>query len=321
MTHRFDRRLFLAASAAAGAAAWTASRLEAAPFRTTLKKALIGTPDEATCRKWKEAGFEGIEAGAWDVAPEKAEESRKVAEKAGLKYHAVLRGWVNFNHADKAAVEKDLASVERALKAAAGYGADAVLLVPCRVSGMPMPQPWEFDIEFDEKTGHVARVAKGDKAQYEQYIKAQNHATDTSRQAIEKLIPVAEKAGVVIALENVWNNLWVQPKLFANFIASFTNRWVQCYFDIGNHVKYAMPEEWIRALGKLIVKCHVKDFKLNANGQGGNFVDPRDGSINWPLVRRELDQIGYNGWMTIEGSGNLPLADRNERLNRIIAGE
>jgi hexulose-6-phosphate isomerase len=321
MIQSCTRRQFIVTSAAAGLATWTASQLEAAPFKTTLKKALIGNPDEATLQKWKEAGFHGIEAGAWDFTPDKAEKARRVAEKTGLRYHAVMRGWVNFNSPDEKQVQKDFASVETALKAAAAYGADAVLLVPCLVRGMPMPEAWEFDIEFDEKTGRVTRVAAGDNARYQQYIDAQNHATETSRKAVEKLIPVAEKAGVVIALENVWNNLWVKPKLFAHFVASFNCPWVKCYFDIGNHVKYALPEEWIRALGKLIVRCHVKDFKLNPNGQGGTFVDICDGSVNWPLVRRELDAVGYNGWMTIEGSGRLSLEERSRRLDKIFAGE
>ena len=96
---------------------------------------------------------------------------------------------------------------------------------------------------------------------------------------------------------------------------------MQCYYDIGNHVKYAMPEEWIRALGKLIVKIHVKDFQLNPDGHGGKFVDIRDGSVNWPATRKELDAIGYNGCMTIEGSGRLSLEERNTRLGLIIAGK
>ena len=80
-------------------------------------------------------------------------------------------------------------------------------------------------------------------------------------------------------------------------------------------------EQWIRALGKLIVKCHVKDFKLNPDGHGGRFVDIRDGSVNWPLIRKELDKIGYSGWMTIEGSGGLSLEERSKRLDLIIAGK
>lgn len=246
--------------------------------------------------------------------------ARKMADGLGMKIHSVLFGWANFNSPDPAVVDKDIAAMETCLRAAQAYGADAVLLVPCRTGVTPIPQPWEFDIEFDEKTGHVKRVVAGDNAKYQAYINAQNQATDASRKAVERLIPTAEKCGVVIALENVWNNLWVKPALFANFIASFNNPWVKCYFDIGNHVKYAAPEEWIRALGKLIVKVHIKDFKLEPDGHGGKFVHPRDGSVNWPLVRQELDKIGYNGWMTIE-DGGLSLDEFNQRLDLIIAGK
>jgi hexulose-6-phosphate isomerase len=217
-------------------------------------------------------------------------------------------------------VEKDIASVATALRAAEGYGADAVLLVPCRTGVTPIPQAWEFDIEFDEKTGHVKRVAQGDNSKYQAYIEAQNQATDSSRRAVEKLIPVAEKTGVVIALENVWNNLWVKPAIFANFVNSFNCRWVQTYFDIGNHVKYEQPEAWIRALGKTIVKCHIKDFKLNPDGRDGEWKHPRDGSVNWPEVRKALDEVGYNGWLTIE-DGGLSLEEFNRRLDLIIAGQ
>jgi L-ribulose-5-phosphate 3-epimerase len=321
MKENLTRRDFLAASAAVGAGLMAAGRLEAAPFKTTLKKALIGTPTEETLSSWRAAGFEGMETNKWDVTPAEAAEGRKIAEKLSMPIHAVMRGWANFNK-EPGTVAKDVESVETALRAAQAYGADAVLLVPCRVAGMPTPAAHEFDIEFDEKTGHVTRVVKGDNSPYREYIEAQNYATDASRKAIEKLLPVAEKTGVIIALENVWNNLWVKPALFANFIASFDNPWVQCYYDIGNHVKYAMPEEWIRALGKLIVKIHVKDFAVDqSKPRGGAFVDIRDGDVDWPLVRQELDKIGYNGWMTIEGSGKLSLEERNRRLDLIVAGK
>jgi len=318
MNSPLNRRDFLAASAVAGAGLLAAGRLQAAPFKTRLHKALIGSPTEATLTSWKAAGFEGIEAGDRAASPEQAEKARKTAEKLGMKIHSVLYGWANFNHKDK--VEGDIASVATALRAAQGFGADAVLLVPCRTGGMPMPEAWEFDIEFDAKTNHVQRVVKGDNEEYQKYIEAHNDAIDASREAVRKLIPVAEKTGVVIALENVWNNLWVKPAIFANFVKSFDNPWVKAYFDIGNHVKYAPPQEWIRAIGKELVKCHVKDFKLNPNGHGGTFVHPRDGSIDWPAVRRELDNVGYNGWMTIE-DGGLPLEEFNRRLDLIIAGK
>ena len=86
-------------------------------------------------------------------------------------------------------------------------------------------------------------------------------------------------------------------------------------------LKYAPTVEWVRTLGKLIVKLHVKDFKLNENGQDGKWANIRDGSVDWPLVRRELDKVGYNGWATIEGSGGLSLEEKSKRLDLIIAGE
>jgi len=183
-----------------------------------------------------------------------------------------------------------------------------------------MPEAWEFDIQFDEKTGHVTKVVAGDNTRYQAYIDAQNRATDTSREAVRKLIPLAKKLKVVIALENVWNNLWVKPALYKNFVASFQDEWVKAYFDVGNHVKYDRPENFIRALGPLIAKVHIKDFQLNPDGHGGKFVHPRDGSIHWPVVRQALDQAGYNGWLTIE-DGGLPLEEFNKRLDLIIAGK
>ena len=256
-----------------------------------------------------------------DVSTADAENCRKIAEKVGMKIHSVLRGWMQFNSTDAAKVEATIAKTETALRAAQGYGAGAILLVPCRIGGMTMPKAWEFDIELDEKNGHLKRVVKGDNTPYADYIKAHDHATDTTIEAVKKLIPVAEKTGVVIAIENVWNNLWVKPAVFAHLVKLCGSKWLQAYFDIGNHVKYAPPEQFIRALGPAIAKCHVKDFKLNPDGHGGKFIAIRDGSVNWPVVRGALDKAGYNGWMTIEGSGGLSLEEKSKRLDLILAGK
>jgi hexulose-6-phosphate isomerase len=327
MKPSFSRRDFLTTSTALaaglglGLGAAPSHAREADPaFKTKLHKALIvGKPTEDELKRFKDAGFDGVEAGI--VPPQEAEACRKVAEKCGMRIHSVMRGWAEFNSDDQSKVAKTLAVTEDALRAAQGYGAETVLLVPCRISGMKMPAPRQFAIEFDGKTGHLTRVVAGDNAPYTDYLKAHNHAIDTSREAVKRLIPVAEKCGVVIALENVWNNLWVQPAVFQNFVASFNSPWVKAYFDIGNHVKYAPPEEWILTLGKLVAKCHVKDFKLSEADPGaGKFVDIRDGSVRWPAVRAALDKIGYNGWMTIEG-GDLSTEENSQRLDLIIAGK
>ena len=326
MNQPFCRREFLAVSATVVAgfgigSARSSRAAEPAPFSTQLRKALIvDKPTEETFLKLKEAGFHGVEGGVVDV--KEAEQCRAAAEKTGMKIHSVLRGWAEFNSPDEAKARASFNVTEKALLAAQAFGADAVLLVPCRIGGMKMPKPWEFLIDFDNATGHLKRVTVGDNAPYEAYIKAHNLAVDGSRLWVERLIPIAEKAGVVIALENVWNNLWVKPEVFRHFVASFQSKWVKAYFDIGNHVKYAPSEDWILALGSLIAKCHVKDFKLNpldASGEG-KFCDIRDGSVRWPVVRAALEKIGYNGWMTIEGGG-LSMAEHSQRLDMIIAGK
>ncbi len=122
-------------------------------------------------------------------------------------------------------------------------------------------------------------------------------------------------------VENVWNNLFVDPHHIAYFVDSFHSPYVRAYFDIGNHVKYSPPEDWIRILGRRIVKCHVKDFKLKPDGHGGKFTNIRQGSVDWPKVMAALRRIGYNGWMTIEGSVSLSLEERSKRLDLILAAD
>jgi len=316
-----NRRQFLARSAAftLGIMAGPVPT-QAAAFKGRLRKAMIvGEVTEAALRPLKTAGFEGVETT--HICPmEEAAKGRAAAEQLGMRVHSVLRGWMEFNSEDSAKVEDGLEQTRKALRAAKGYGADAILLVPCRTGGMPMPEPWEFEIAFDAATGHVTRVVGRDNDKYAAYIAAQNWATDTSRAAVEKLIPLAEELKVVIGLENVWNNLWVKPALFQNFVASFKSPWVKAYFDIGNHVKYAPPQDWIRALGPLLVKLHIKDFKLNPDGHGGKFVHPRDGNIDWPEVRRALDEVGYDGWATIE-DGGLDLGEFGKRFDLIADGK
>ena len=323
MRQGVTRREFLATGAAAGLGLAMAGRLgaEEPMFKTKLKKAVIvGAPNEGELKKLKDAGFDGVETGACGASPEDAAKAREVAEKAGMRIHSVLRGWVDFNSKDPAAVAKSIASVETALRAAQGYGADAVLLVPCRTGGMAMPDPWDFKIQFDPKTGHLKQVVDGDNEKFKAYIEAQDWATDSSREAVKKLIPVAEQTKVAIALENVWNNLWVKPDFAKWFIASFDSPAVKAYFDIWNHVKYAPPQDWVKAFGPLLAKCHVKDFKLKADGHGGDFCAIRDGSVDWPAVRKALDDVGYNGWMTIE-DGRVSLEEQSKRLDLIIQGK
>ena len=327
-TTPLDRRQFLATASAASVALWSGSTARAASFKTVIRKAkIVANPEEDMLRELKEAGFDGIEVNTI-MTEDRAKRARELVEKSGLKVHSVLRGWAEFNHDDPAKVEASLEVTKLALRTAHWLGAETVLLVPCRVGGragktgpeLAMPQPWEFDLEFNEKNGHVTRVVKGDNAPFADYIAAQNKATDTSKVQVGKLIPLAEELKVIVALENVWNNLWVRPDLYRNFVASFQHPYVQAYYDVGNHVKYLVPvHDWIHTLGGLIKKIHIKDYALAPDNHSGVFVHLRDGSIDWPKMRQALDDIGYNGWITVEDKG-LPLPEFARRLDQIIAG-
>jgi hexulose-6-phosphate isomerase len=321
------RRDFLVASAAASTALWTgvpASAEEA--LRGTIRKAMIiGPVTESTLAPLKEAGFAGVESQTYHIKEEDGARAKKHADDAGMRIHSVMRGWAEFNSDDPKKLEASLEDTRQAMRAAKWYGADDILLVPCRIGGMAMPDPAEFNIEFDEKTGHVSRVVEGDNSKFEAYIAAQNKSTDMSKAAVEKLIPLAEELKIIIALENVWNNLWVTPKLYKNFVASFNHKYVKSYFDVGNHVKYRKTpvHEWIPILGDLIVRLHFKGYKLGATPKEDKWVHLRgdDGdSIDWKAVRTALSDINFDGWASIE-EGGLPLAEFNRRFELILAGK
>lgn len=323
MKSGLNRRDFLASSAISSAAIMLGcnGQVNVNKIRSSrCRKALIvKDPTEEVMSKIKSAGFDGVEVA--NPTPGTSEGIKKIAENTGLRAHSVLHGWASFNSLDIAKVNENLRQTVDSLVSAQILGADSILLVPGRINTRPAPNPWDFRVKFDKATGYITSVADTDNSRYTKYISEHNRSYDAFQAAILKLIPAAEKAGVVIAVENVWNNMFVDAEHLAYFIDSFKNPWVQAYFDIGNHVKYSSPQHWIKTLGKRIVKCHVKDFKLNDNGQGGSFVNIRDGSVDWPGVIRTLGEVGYKGWMTIEGSGELTMQEKSERLDLILDGK
>ena len=112
-----DRRSFLGVSAAAGAGLLAAGRAQAAQFTTKLQKAMtLGAPTEKLLQSLKDAGFDGMETSAWKASPDQAAKSRETAEKMGMKIHAVLFGWANFNSPKEAQVAQDIENVKTALR-------------------------------------------------------------------------------------------------------------------------------------------------------------------------------------------------------------
>jgi len=145
-----------------------------------------------------------------------------------------------------------------------------------------------------------------------------------SLEVIQKALPTAAKLGINILIENVWNQMFYDhdgppeqgAERYAAFIDACNSPWVGAYYDIGNHHKYGQPQEWIRTLGKRIVKLDVKGFSRDGN----KWSPIGEGTIDWPAVRLALDEIGFTGWCTAEvgGGDRERLADVLARLNRVL---
>ena len=217
----------------------------------------------------------------------KAEEMRQAADAASIRIDSVM----NVDHwqyplssSDPVVVEKSLAGMRTSLRNAKLWGSDAALLVPAVVN----PQTSYRD------------------------------AWTRSQAQIRKLIPLAEELKVVIAIEEVWNRFLLSPLEMAQYIGEFHSPWVGAWFDVGNVVLYGYPQDWIRTLGKRIVKVHLKDFKRKEGGYA--WVNLGDGDVDWPAVRAAFADIGYAGSVIaeLEQGDETYLRDVSRRIDRLL---
>ena len=70
---------------------------------------------------------------------------------------------------------------------------------------------------------------------------------------------------MIIGIEEVWNKFLLSPLEFAKYVDEFQSPWIRAYFDVGNVAINGYPHDWIRTLGKRIVKLHFKDFAYPAS--------------------------------------------------------
>jgi hexulose-6-phosphate isomerase len=147
---------------------------------------------------------------------------------------------------------------------------------------------------------------------------------EDSQAKIRAAIPYAEKAGIRLLVENVWNNFLITPMEMARYIDELESEWVGVYFDVGNCARYGWPQHWPPVLGKRIHKLDIKPFsqkKQMAEGPWAGFkVELGDGDIDWAAVRAELLKIDYSGWATAEvgGGDRNRLADIAARMDKVL---
>jgi L-ribulose-5-phosphate 3-epimerase len=300
-----DRRTFLKLLAAAAAATAarpasaeaTAGRQPAGPAKTIRKATLINMlpkdlPYAARFALAREAGFDAIEMQTIARA-EEAAEIREAAKAGGMRIHSVMNmdHWrLPLSSSDPDVVARSVQGMETSLRNAALWGADTVLLVPAVV---------------DAATSY-------------------RDAYQRSQRVIrERLLPIARDLKVVIAVEEVWNKFLLSPMEFARYVDEFDSPWLKAYFDVGNVVLYAFPQDWIRTLGPRIVKVHLKDFNLDRPNGRFTWKPIGEGDIDWLEVRRALGDIGYAGYVTTEvAAGDAAyLKEVAARVDRFLAGQ
>jgi hexulose-6-phosphate isomerase len=133
---------------------------------------------------------------------------------------------------------------------------------------------------------------------------AYQRATD----AVRRLIPQAEKAGVYLNIENIFlNGFLFSPQELAAFVDGFQSPHVRVHFDTGNIMQYQFPEDWIAILGKRIQNTHLKEASKKVRETTIDTFRPLlDGTVNWPAVLEALDQAGYRGYLTFEYFNPFP---------------
>lgn len=291
-----NRREVLAAAAAGALAVGGATALAAEPKAAVdkrgYKKSLMWgmVRHEGTLldkfKMLKDVGFDGVEMDA--PTRLKKAEILEARDKTGLAISGVVDAvhW-NIHLTDPDEKQRNLAldALKTAIRECKEFGGQSVLLVPGVVNKR---------VHYD-------------------------HVWDRSIEMIKQAIPVAEETGVKIAIENVWNGFLLSPLEAARYVDEFKSPMVGFHFDIGNVINFGWPEQWVRILGKRIVKLHIKEYsrkKRDAEGPGKGFgVDLLEGDNDWPAVMKALDEVGYKGWASAEVAGGGA-----ERL-KVVAGK
>jgi sugar phosphate isomerase/epimerase len=111
-------------------------------------------------------------------------------------------------------------------------------------------------------------------------------------QSIEECLPVAEKCGVVLGLENHWG-LGRTAAGVLEIIGAIKSPWLQATLDTGNFLEDMYQQ--MEALAP--AACFVQAKTYNGGGTWYTL------DIDYPQVATILHDAGYRGWVSLEFEG------------------
>ena len=226
----------------------------------------------------KAAGFKGVELNVPGVSAAQVAEVQEAMAQTGLVVDGTVCSthWkVRHSDPDAKVRTQALADLKQSLRETRALGGSTMLLVVGHGKDGTPEEVWE-----------------------------------RSFSNISQALPLAAELGVTIAIENVWNSFCYDhsggatqtAEQLAKYVDAFDSPFVGMQFDIGNHWKYGNVGDWIRQLGKRIVKLDVKGFSREKN----QFTKIGEGDVDFSDVRRALVEINFHGWCAAEvGGGGL----------------
>jgi sugar phosphate isomerase/epimerase len=269
MHYTISRRRLLSRAARATAALGFPSSL--AP--------LFAAPDR---RRFK------IGACDWSIGKQSDVGAMEVAKAIGLDGVQVSLGTVaNDMHLRRAEVQQQYRdAAKKTGVAVASLAIGELNSVPYKSD--PRTVQWVSDCvdamrAMSTKVVLLAFFGKGD-------LKGDRLGTDEVVRRLRDVAPKAEKAGVTLGIES-----WLDAEEHMDILQRVGSPAVKIYYDVANSEKmgYDIYRE-IRWLGKQGLIC---EFHMKENGAllGA-------GRVDFKQVRAAIDDIGYSGWMQIEGA-------------------
>ena len=232
---------------------------------------VCGREHDATFAMLKDAGFDGVEIPIFDREVDKYAELGKRLDALGLERIAVgARGSDDNPISADPAVRAEAAAAMRAnLDSAAALGASLIcgpLHAPLGVfSGVPPTA--------EEKARSVAYL--------------------------QEVAPYAEERGVTMALEYLSRFEMYLTNIAAD-LAALVREVDQSHCRMMYDTYHAHIEE--KDVRAALQEC--KDVLVHVHASENDRSTPGAGQVDWETTFATLDDIGYNGWMSIEAFGS-----------------